>query len=392
MFIKALRIGIEIEVLLCAKSIQDQRKSSTQDFAHSLVDHYNSKVCETTDQPMMLYALDLSHASDDPTNFAYWSLTEDSSIDLTEDRYRHLNASSLPPCEELLAPSLYRANIYIYTQVGFEFASPILRYEFTSRWRPSLRWHFQTIQNYADIMSDASCGMHIHVSPGGSEWTLDQVRNVSRSILYFEEAFEALLPLERRGNRQCRSNRIDNPKLRCLPDLDACCQAIQECTTIKALTHLMNANANEDYGLSILDEVVGVNMETDRRYAFNFENLLEGKIGTIGKDAQLGIAFIDCSSSKAEFRRPPCVTNYEDCVMWVEFGASFILAAMQCGISLDHLRSYQPDVAGLEAFIGMTVLAGVNDEGILARMFARASGSLPVLSVDNAPSIHGLLP
>ena len=137
------------------------------------------------------------------------------------------------------------------------------------------------VQNYAEIISDASCGTHLHVSPGGSEWTLDQVRNVSRSILYFEEAFEALLPSERRGNRQCRSNRIDNPWLSYLPDLAACCQAIQECTTIKALTNLMNARGN--HRPSTFQYVTGEREETDRCYAFNFENLLEGKIGTIGK-------------------------------------------------------------------------------------------------------------
>ena len=277
-------------------------------------------------------------------------------------------------------------------QGGFEFASPILRYESTSSWRLNLRWHFQTILNYAEIMSDATCGTHLHVSPGGSEWTLDQVRNVSRSILYFEEAFEALLPSERHGNQQCRSNRIDNPKLKCFPDLDACCQAIQECTTIKALTHLMNAR--EDYTPSIYEEVAGKKPETDRRYGFNFENLLKGKIGTIGKDDQLGITFVNlstCSSSEAEFRRPPCATNYEDCVMWVEFGASFILAAMQYGITLDHLRSYEPDVAGLAAFIEMAAIPGVNEKKILGRMFARASGSLPVQSVDDTPSICSLL-
>ena len=241
-------------------------------------------------------------------------------------------------------------------------------------------------------MSDASCGTHLHVSPGGSEWTLDQVRNISRSVLYFEEAFEALLPPERQWNRHCRSNWNDNPKLRCLPDLEACCQAIQGCTTIKALTHLMNAK-EENYVLSLYDVVAGENPETDRRYAFNFENLLEGKIGTIGKDDRLGITFVNlstCSSSEAEFRRPPCVTNYEDCVMWVEFGASFILAAMQYGITLDHLRSYEPDVAGLAAFIEMAAIPGVNDENILGRVFARASVSSPVKSVDDSSSIRSL--
>ena len=149
-------------------------------------------------------------------------------------------------------------------------------------------------------------------------------------------------------------------------------------------------NAREDYVFSLYQAVTGENPETDRRYGFNFENLLEGKIGTIGKDDQLEITFVKlstCSSSKAEFRRPPCVTNYEDCVKWVEFGASFILAAMQYGITLDYLRSYKPDVAGLAAFIEMAAIPGVNDEKILGRMFARASGSLPVQSVGDTPSM-----
>lgn len=129
-------------------------------------------------------------------------------------------------------------------------------------------------------MSDVTCGTHVHVSPGDSEWTLDQVKNVSRSILYFEEAFEVLLPPERRGNRECRSNRVDNPKLKLLPDLGACLQEIQECATIKALVHLMNAK--EENPSNVCEEPNGEKAVTERCYGFNFENLMEGKIGTIG--------------------------------------------------------------------------------------------------------------
>ena len=51
--------------------------------------------------------------------------------------------------------------------------------------------------------------------------------------------------------------------------------------------------------------------------------------------------------------------------MWAEFGASFMLAAMQYGITLDHLRTYGPDVAGLAAFIEMAAIPGMNDQEIL---------------------------
>ena len=112
MSIKALRIGIEIEVLLCAKNIKDQCKSSSEDFAQSLVDYYNSKVCGTAGLAEMRYVLDLFRAGDDPKYFTYWSLKEDGSIGLTEGHYKLLRPPSLRPCEEILAPSPSRANAY----------------------------------------------------------------------------------------------------------------------------------------------------------------------------------------------------------------------------------------------------------------------------------------
>lgn len=65
--------------------------------------------------------------------------------------------------------------------------------------------------------------------------------------------------------------------------------------------------------------------------------------------------------------------------MWAEFGASFMLAAMQYGITLKHLRTYKSDVAGLAAFIDMAVIPDVQNQDILKRMYARGSGSLPVV-------------
>ena len=98
MSVKALRIGIEIEVLLCAKRMKDQCNYSSNDFAESLVDYYNSKVCDTASQTEMRYVPDLSHASDDPTNSTYWSIMEDYSISQTESRYKLSKSSSLRPC------------------------------------------------------------------------------------------------------------------------------------------------------------------------------------------------------------------------------------------------------------------------------------------------------
>ena len=112
MSIDALRIGIEIEVLLCAKTIKDQRKISAPDFAQGLVDYYNSKVRNTAGLAEMRYVLNVSHASDDPTKSAYWLMMEDTTIDPTETRHKHLISSPLRPCKEVIAPSPSCANVH----------------------------------------------------------------------------------------------------------------------------------------------------------------------------------------------------------------------------------------------------------------------------------------
>ena len=285
MAISALQIGIETEVFLCAIRMKDQCKPCHEDFARSLVEYYNSKVRNRArrSRTEIRYSFDAWHASDEDNNWRYWSIVEDGSMSLENSRYLHMKTPSMRPCEDsrlLRPPVLMRV-----VQGGFEFTSPILRYEYESLWRVNLRSHFHILETYAEIISHVSCGTHVHVSLGGSPWTLDQVRNVSRSILYFEEAFEVLLPPDRRGNRHCRSNRIDNPKLRHLPDLETCCERIHECTTIEALTDLMNA----------MEITHGNNYEyengepclTERSYAFNFENLRK-KIGTIGMHDEMG--------------------------------------------------------------------------------------------------------
>ena len=99
MVISALRIGIEIEVLLCAKRMQDQSKHFPEDFAESLAQYYNSKVGDSAGRTKIRSALDTWHAGEDPTNFRYWSISEDGSISPNEDEYKHLKCSSIRPCE-----------------------------------------------------------------------------------------------------------------------------------------------------------------------------------------------------------------------------------------------------------------------------------------------------
>lgn len=93
----SLRIGIEIEVLLRAKNMQDQCKGTLEEFAEGLVRHYNAKVRGRPGQCEMRMSFDTSHASDDPINFRYWSVVNETSIDPDEDHCKHLSCSSMRP-------------------------------------------------------------------------------------------------------------------------------------------------------------------------------------------------------------------------------------------------------------------------------------------------------
>lgn len=86
MAIQALRIGIEIEVVLCAKRMQDRHKTYLVEFAEGLIQYYNSKAKGRPGEPKMNEFFD--------QNFRYWSIMEDGSIGLNKDHYKGVR-----PCE-----------------------------------------------------------------------------------------------------------------------------------------------------------------------------------------------------------------------------------------------------------------------------------------------------
>lgn len=91
MAISALRIGIEIEVLLCAKRKQDQCKSSFDEFAEGLSQYYNSKARGKPGRPKICGKFD--------PDFQYWSTIRDSSISMNEDLYEDVECQSIRPCK-----------------------------------------------------------------------------------------------------------------------------------------------------------------------------------------------------------------------------------------------------------------------------------------------------
>jgi len=78
-----------------------------------------------------------------------------------------------------------------------ELVSPILEFTNGSSFRRQVEHVWGDLDENTKIsVNNKSCGTHIHLSPQNSSgtWTLGAVKAICRSIVYFEFAFEALLP------------------------------------------------------------------------------------------------------------------------------------------------------------------------------------------------------
>lgn len=91
--------------------------------------------------------------------------------------------------------------------------SPILVFDTTGRWRYHVRKMFDNVGKLATFITNKSCSNHIHISPGvprpgmpGPDWTLAELKRIACCIIYFEPAFQVLLPHSRRKNKFCKTS------------------------------------------------------------------------------------------------------------------------------------------------------------------------------------------
>ena len=78
--------------------------------------------------------------------------------------------------------------------------SPILR---PQNWRAAVTATWNWIEQNYTISGDRNCGTHVHISRG-PYFTLNEVRRVAQATIWWEPAWEAVLPFTRRRNCTCR--------------------------------------------------------------------------------------------------------------------------------------------------------------------------------------------
>ncbi|KAF2745037.1 hypothetical protein M011DRAFT_470048 [Sporormia fimetaria CBS 119925] len=141
-----------------------------------------------------------------------------------------------------------------------------------------------------------------------------QVKKIAKTALFFERAVDAVMPLDRRDNIFCRSNRMSQyGKGR---NLEQHMQAIEDAPDFMNIAIQMCSISNTRTWPII------------KYYRWNFGSLhLEGarEVGTI------------------EFRQPPGSKSATSTRHWINFAVAFVQMACVHGDNLDMARSHEVD-------------------------------------------------
>ncbi|PGG97883.1 hypothetical protein AJ79_09055 [Helicocarpus griseus UAMH5409] len=194
---------------------------------------------------------------------------------------------------------------------GIELISPLLRDFPGSVWREDVMAVWDFLARHYYVSGDKNCSTHVHISRAGT-FSATDLKRVAQAVIYFEPAFEAILPPDRRANEYTRSNWIDNPNFGYKNlSRDQAIEIIEGLNTVEEVMDTMNPNQSKYFG-------------------WNFISVK--KFNTI------------------EFRRGSVSLSPEDVFMWVELAMSFIRAAMAVQ-SKDQFQQYSPTVGGLRNFL-----------------------------------------
>ncbi|KAL9089349.1 MAG: hypothetical protein Q9159_002565 [Coniocarpon cinnabarinum] len=149
--------------------------------------------------------------------------------------------------------------------------------------------------------------------PDMRHFELTDLKRIAQAAVYWEPAWEAVMPNARRGNKFARSNYLDNRNL-----------------ARKGFSRQESLQIIEDAGSvrKLLDQIQPREAFVWRNFGFNFVNVLEGP-------------------NTIEFRRGACSVSTQDVRMWV---AVALLASIRCN-SLIDVQARECTVAGLERFL-----------------------------------------
>ena len=213
---------------------------------------------------------------------------------------------------------------------GLELVSPIFRAFPGSKWREDVEAVWKHLRRYYDVEVNDNCATHVHISL--DPWySMQEVKRIAQAAIYFEPAFEVLVPPIRRGNMFARSLWLDSPLL--VARNSSRSQLIDDIEAVEYLNDLIPL------------------IQEDRDYCWNFFPLFDRDKGTI------------------EFRKPPASTTAREALSWAELAMSFVQASIRYD-SIAELKKIPATVGGLRWFLSTFNERGVNETCCLQRIWA----------------------
>ena len=83
-----------------------------------------------------------------------------------------------------------------------------------------MRRHWTSLLKIGEVEVDDMCATHVHISPLGS-WGLEQLKQVAKAIVYFENAFKVISAPSRRSHDFTNINKGDIERIQsCTSNLD----------------------------------------------------------------------------------------------------------------------------------------------------------------------------
>lgn len=327
---RKLRLGIETEFYLAAYN-SALVKSNGEAFASGLAADFNT--CVGPEHPRMYKFL---RRPEDLDDYTQWSMVYDGSI-----------WTQKSPCKPRLPRLSLEAIADPKFSGGLEMRSPIFEVFPNSQWRAHVKEAWTYLKRSYQVTADKNCSTHIHISLVPN-YSLAELKQIASCVVYFEPAFEALVPEHRRGNQFARSNWLNSP-----------CLARQGRSRLQSIIEIESA-ADE---VEVFALVQGYETSC---FSWNFWSFFTFK-GTI------------------EFRQPPASLTLAETLGWAELAFSFIQSSVQYGSS----KYYFPaDIGGLRNFLALAYELGVNEPHWLQSIWGDKPGDVAVAPKPVPPNEH----
>lgn len=234
-----------------------------------------------------------------------------------------------------------------------EIVSPIIIAD--SRWVQIIDKFWSVLTSSFEIRCEFSCGFHVHISSATETWSLAQLRQMAKAVLFWEPRTARCAPPSRQDQvlGMCKSN-VDN--------------AVPAGVYLRSKGFQAVCDHIENLGR---DEIINF-VCPDKYKAWNFRNCAEGGFGSI------------------EFRRPPGVVDAKRAKHWIAFTMAFVEMAIQFNpaqaFHQPSLLNRNLEPSGSDSFdsdcFKTYLLACAKQLGIFAQLDPR------LYQVDNTRSLH----